>query len=428
MDCQQERYWRLFERFPALRNNNVTGAYLFTVPLRCDAMRRALSTVMSRHPVTNGKFLEEDGRPRIRIEALRDAPLQVCASTGDWRSELEVLAASEHADPIVLSEPPLLKCSVLDCGDRFCLVLTVSHVVADAWSLSLLVQELAFAYSAFLSGSRATFVRAAPSFAAAVADERAFLRSHIAAARVAFWKRTLQACTFPSVPPDLNVVFRSDKCRASIPARSMDMLSKACVARNVPPSTLLQSVYASALHRVVSSGSLVLKNVTLNRSAPKRTSLVADAIDNEVTVVTPPNGGTLTQALDRFRVAHALARSHALPYWFLVQKVSPDHCWHPYGVAKYKFNHVPGVASGTVFESPAVTVRQLPITAASSSRWLDSDISLTLTNMTDSSCVATLKTNASAIPRVDAHAILHGFLRHFCELTGARADDLVLTY
>ncbi|MFF5986086.1 amino acid adenylation domain-containing protein [Prauserella flavalba] len=97
-------------------------------------LRARLQRLLDRHPLLRAGFHQlPDGRVVQRIPEHVELP---------WREapELEAALDADRAEGFDLAEPPLLRATLVG-GSR--LVLTLHHIVADGWSVSVLLSELA---------------------------------------------------------------------------------------------------------------------------------------------------------------------------------------------------------------------------------------------------------------------------------------------
>ncbi|MEU5980238.1 condensation domain-containing protein, partial [Streptomyces sp. NPDC047315] len=135
----------------------VTALFRVTSPLDRRALGRALSALVRRHPVLRTRFvpvpggvrglvrtvLDEEARARI---TLRDAPGatddEVNAQLIAERDRLTDLATDPTARLLVVSRGP----------DDHVVLLAVHHMVADGWSIGVLLRELGLAYDALRRG------------------------------------------------------------------------------------------------------------------------------------------------------------------------------------------------------------------------------------------------------------------------------------
>ncbi|MGC0416368.1 non-ribosomal peptide synthetase/MFS transporter [Embleya sp. AB8] len=147
--------------------NLTPGTAAYTVPFALRlrghldeaALERALHELPARHDSLRTTFsTSADGRPVATVQP----PLQIPLTRHTPPAELDLaarerwaaaLVGTEFARPFHLEVPPLVRAALvaLDREDTI-LVVALHHLVADGWSVHLLVNELMSDYNAFVDG------------------------------------------------------------------------------------------------------------------------------------------------------------------------------------------------------------------------------------------------------------------------------------
>ncbi|MFA6987343.1 MAG: condensation domain-containing protein, partial [Arenimonas sp.] len=105
-------------------------------------------------------------------------------------------ADRETNQPFDLSVAPLLRATLLRLGrDHHVLVIALHHIVSDAWSLGVLMRELAQLYDAFCDGRTSPLADLPVQFPDAVLWQRELAQERRASAQLAFWHQALAGCT-----------------------------------------------------------------------------------------------------------------------------------------------------------------------------------------------------------------------------------------
>ncbi|WP_432752236.1 amino acid adenylation domain-containing protein [Streptomyces sp. JL2001] len=112
-----------------------------TGPVDPDRLRRSLQSLLDRHPLLRASFRQlPDGGVVQRLAPRVTLPWRVAdtAVTG-----LDELLRADRSEPFDLDRPPLVRATLVRDGGRHRLLLTLHHIVADGWSVALLLRELA---------------------------------------------------------------------------------------------------------------------------------------------------------------------------------------------------------------------------------------------------------------------------------------------
>jgi amino acid adenylation domain-containing protein len=202
----QQRLWFLDQLDPGGASFNISLALTVSGPLETAAFAAAVHGLVRRHETLRTTFLAIDGEPRQVVDPaavpqvlrfdLRDLP------EAERRAEVLRLAADEAGRPFDLARGPLLRTALLQvAADEHVLLLTLHHIVADGWSMGVLVRELAALYAAARDGSAARLPELPVQYADFAAWQRQLLRGEAVAEQLAYWRRQLAAA-----PPALEVL------------------------------------------------------------------------------------------------------------------------------------------------------------------------------------------------------------------------------
>lgn len=149
----QKALWFLQRMAPGSTAYLVSHAVRFTTPVDADALARAFSQLVSRHPVLSSAFPAAQGAPVRRLAATPPALAQTEAAA--WTADVLSERLQEEAHrPFDLEHGPLMRARLytgVPGGDI--LLLAMHHLVTDFWSLEVLAGELGALYTAELRGS-----------------------------------------------------------------------------------------------------------------------------------------------------------------------------------------------------------------------------------------------------------------------------------
>ena len=205
LSFSQERLWfqdRL-ERAPYV----IPLALRIRGPLDVRALALGFDDVIARHEALRTTIQERDGEagqvvgPAWRI----GIPVTSLPSAPDGQRDRLVarLAAEEAALPFALDRGPLLRARLLRFSpDDHVLLLCLHHIVADGWSLGVLLREMAGAYQAISSGGRPDLPALPVQYADYAAWQRQeWVNGHLGD-QTAYWQSRLAGVTPLALPAD----------------------------------------------------------------------------------------------------------------------------------------------------------------------------------------------------------------------------------
>ncbi|MEU8696150.1 amino acid adenylation domain-containing protein [Streptomyces sp. NPDC048680] len=109
-----------------------------------DRLRGALQLLLERHPLLRASFRQLPGGEIVqRLAGQVTLPWR---QTDTAETTLDDVLRADRAERFDLARPPLLRATLVRDGHRHRLLLTLHHIVADGWSVSVLLRELTAVY------------------------------------------------------------------------------------------------------------------------------------------------------------------------------------------------------------------------------------------------------------------------------------------
>ncbi|HEX7335226.1 MAG TPA: amino acid adenylation domain-containing protein [Pyrinomonadaceae bacterium] len=186
----QQRLWFLHQMEPDSSFYNVAIALRLEGQLNVVALGESLNDVVRRHESLRTRFPLVDGQPVQLIEPQLTIDLPV-ENTGD--DLIEQLAETEARRPFELANGPLLRVKLLRLDEsQHVLLLTLHHIVADGWSMGVLVKEVAAYYNERANGKIAGLGELQIQYADFALWQREFLSKDVLDQQLAYWTRQLE--------------------------------------------------------------------------------------------------------------------------------------------------------------------------------------------------------------------------------------------
>jgi amino acid adenylation domain-containing protein len=153
LSFSQRRLWFLDRMEPGSAFYNLPTAVRLRGALDVPALERALGEIVARHAVLRSVFREVAGEPVQAPLPPRALVLAADALPDADDAALRAAVAAEARRPFDLAEGPPFRARLFRLGaEDHALVVTLHHVVGDAWSFGVLFRELAALYGAFARG------------------------------------------------------------------------------------------------------------------------------------------------------------------------------------------------------------------------------------------------------------------------------------
>ena len=150
----QERLWVFEQLEPDTGAYNIPRVLRLHGPLDVAALEKSIDTILERHEVLRTSFLEVDGKPVLSIAesvTLEVPVFNLTTLPEDERNErIRELTTHETQRPFDLSRAPLLRLALVRLGGgEHLLIMTMHHLICDAWSIGVFMRELVAGYNSF---------------------------------------------------------------------------------------------------------------------------------------------------------------------------------------------------------------------------------------------------------------------------------------
>ncbi len=335
LSFSQERLWFLEQLHPGTGLYAMPVAVRLTGPLSPDALKRSLAEIVRRHEALRTTFHAWRGEPRQEVAP--PGPPEV--TWIDLRlidpelreAEARARMEEEAYRPFRLETGPLLRTTVLRlAAEEHLLLLVLHHIVADGWSLGVLVRELAFFYGGFAAGGAPRL----PELPIQVADFAAWQRRWLAGAeleeRIGYWRRQLAgAPTTLELPADRARPAAPTFAGASRPFRLDGGLAGSLAAlareRGATLYMVLLAAFDVLLWRYTGQEDLLVASPVANRNRTEVEALIGFFTNTLVLRARLDGGLSFAELLDRVRTTSLDAQAHQdLPFERLVEELQPE--------------------------------------------------------------------------------------------------------
>ena len=159
MSLGQKRLWILQQIDPGNPAYNQLVAARLRGPLDILGLQTSLQLVVQRHDSLRTRFVPEKDGAAGRIEPLLPVVIQRLDARGLIQPLLKEQTVNRVARqmaraPFDLEQGPLFRLALIEMArEEHVLLLCIHHIVADGWSLGILIEEIATYYSHYVAGT-----------------------------------------------------------------------------------------------------------------------------------------------------------------------------------------------------------------------------------------------------------------------------------
>ncbi|MBF8667868.1 amino acid adenylation domain-containing protein [Pseudomonas putida] len=193
----QRRMWFLWQLDPQGAAYNLPMAVRLHGPLDLAALQYAFDALVARHETLRTRFVADGDDVRQQVDASA-APLQLHQDAlagldeGARQAAIETIAEAEALAPFDLACGPLLRVRLLQlAAQEHVLLLTLHHIVADGWSMNVLIDEFLRLYDAAVAGSEARLEPLPIQYRDYALWQRSWLEAGEQERQLAYWQARL---------------------------------------------------------------------------------------------------------------------------------------------------------------------------------------------------------------------------------------------
>ena len=331
----QQRLWVLDQIEPNNPLYNIARALRIVGPLNVEALEKSLNEIIRRHESQRTTFSVSDAKP-IQVIAralIIHLPVRDLTSLSDARGEIEAsrIAGEEAQTPFDLAQGPLVRATLLKvAANEHVLLLTMHHIVSDAWSAGVFLQELSELYEAFSAGKPSPLPELAIQYADYSAWQRQWFQGEVLDKQLAYWREQLRGAPpviqLPADRPRPSVQsFQGAYESVSLPENLLEPLKKLGQEEGVTLFMTLLAGFQALLSRHSGQEQIVIGTDLANRGSIETEKLIGFFI-NLLPLRTNLSGNPpFRELLGRVREVALGAYAHQdMPFDKLVEELQPD--------------------------------------------------------------------------------------------------------
>ncbi|NJO80366.1 MAG: hypothetical protein HC827_18875 [Cyanobacteria bacterium RM1_2_2] len=319
----QQRQWFLAELEPDNPFYNIPAAVQVNGLLNFAALQHSFNEIVHRHEVLRTGFHTVEGQPIPKIEPISlEIPLIDLSHLPKFlqTQQAEQLADWEAKQSFALNSPPLLRIKLICLNDsKHILLITLHHIVADGWSMGILLQEIAALYPAFHQGKPSPLTELPIQYA----DFAAWQRCQPLTEQLTYWKKQLQdapVLELPTAYPRPAVrSLRGASYRFQLSSSLTQSLQQLSQQMSSTLFMTLLAAFKILLHRYTDSDDIVVGTVIANRNRTELEGLIGFFANTLALRSNLANNPTFEALLHQVRETALAAYAHQdLPFEQLV--------------------------------------------------------------------------------------------------------------
>jgi acyl carrier protein len=305
----QQRLWYLHQLTPDRATYAISGGVDLEGSLDPVELIWCIDQSLCRHEVLRSHFAMVNGEllqiTRSTPAAARLIDLRQLLAKSDVeavRTVVDDLARQEANAPFELGRGPLVRVTVLRTRDHtHTLLMSLHHIIADAWSLDLLVREVVTTLNRRRAGLWSSTPPPALQYADFAAWQRSLAETGALDGHRAFWRDELDGARFLVLPTDrprgTDEVYRGASLYVTVDDSTTAALRRLVRSEGATLLIGLLATFFATLYQLTGRSDLVLGSSVAGRARPETQDMIGlfvnmvairtriDAADSLATVV-----------------------------------------------------------------------------------------------------------------------------------------------
>ncbi|MDF0734272.1 non-ribosomal peptide synthetase [Pseudomonas entomophila] len=339
----QNRLWLLWQLEPQSAAYNIPAGLHLRGELDEAALEASFQALVARHESLRTRFSEVDGQALQHVLPSQPFTLQRLDVEGLDVAEVGARREYEAQKPFDLRQGPLLRVTLARLDDEeHQLWVTLHHIVADGWSLNILLDEFARLYAAHCQGQQAALAPLALGYADYGTWQRQWLADGEAARQLDYWKAQLGDESpvldlHADQPRSAQRDKRAARLNLKVPAKLAEALRSLARDQQASLFMVLLAGWQGLLHRYTGQGEIRVGVPNANRPRLETQGLVGFFINTQVLRAELDGRTPFDQLLAQVRGATLGAQAHQdLPFEQLLEALPEAR---EQGLFQVMFNH-----------------------------------------------------------------------------------------
>ncbi|MDZ8086288.1 MAG: amino acid adenylation domain-containing protein [Nostoc sp. DedQUE12b] len=363
----QQRLWFLDQLAPGNSFYNVSTALHLTGSLNFTALKQTFNEIVRRHETLRTRFVMVQ-QPVQAIAPSLTIPLPLIDlrnfDSPERDTRVQQIVTQEAQHPFNLTTGPLLRVKLLQLDEaEYLLLLNLHHIVADGWSIGVLIKELGVLYKALAEDKRclttsysvSTLLPELPIQYADFAQWQREWLQKVAAngtsplqSQLVYWQKQLNGISVLNLPTDrlrpAVPSYRGAKQFLELPHSLTQALEALSSQEGVTLFMTMLAAFQTLLYRYTQQEDIAVGSPIANRNRSELEGLIGFFVNSLVLRTDLSGNPTFRELLNRVREVTLGAYAHQdLPFEKLVEELHPerDLSHHPLFQVVFSLQNTP---------------------------------------------------------------------------------------
>jgi amino acid adenylation domain-containing protein len=331
----QQRLWFLDQLASGNPFYNVPFVIRLRGRLAVVALEQSFQEIVQRHEILRTTFVLQGGQPVQLISPGLSVALPLLDLSELSQAERErlvrALAQQESARPFDLATGPLLRLHLLRLEqEEHILLLSLHHIVCDAWSIGVLLQEVVSLYGSLVTGQTPSLPELPIQYADYAYWQRQCLQGEALSTQLAYWQEQLAGA--PAVldlitdhPRPAIQTYRGAFYEFTLPASLTQDLKELSRQKEATLFMTLLAAFGCLLARYSNQQDIIIGTPIANRTHVETEPLIGFFMNTLALRLNLSQQSSFESLLDEVRELALNAYAHQdLPFEQLVETLHPE--------------------------------------------------------------------------------------------------------
>ena len=373
----QNNIWNLQKYYADTTISNICGAIFFKEERKIEFLQQAVNQVISNQTGMRLCFTEINGEPVQYVADFKYKNIEV--KKFSTKTELETYAQKMAKEPLPLYESTMYRFVLFQMENKTGILVVLSHLIADAWSLSLLAKQIDMAYRSIADGENVLLEGA--DYLEYVQTEKEYFQSKRFEADQKHWTEKYEGKpeeTLVKLQTIQNTSIEAKRIVKKLPNVLTEKIQKYCKVTGATPAVMFEAAMLIYLSKINENNSVTIGIPVLNRSTVREKNTIGMFISTMPLTIEVNAEDSIESVIRKITVGHNnLFRHKKYPYSNILKNIREKQQFNGnlYDVMMSFQNAVTNVESETEWFSNGYS--EIPLAFHIDNR--DSNTSYTLT-------------------------------------------------
>ncbi|WP_107666519.1 non-ribosomal peptide synthetase [Cyanothece sp. BG0011] len=332
LSFSQQRLWFLEQLEGSNSAYTMAGALQLSGSLNLEALENSVNAIINRHEILRTRFTTQEGQPiQVINNDLSESSFKIKVLSVNSDDNLQELIDKEATKPFELSQDSLIRVSLIPLEkEENILVIAMHHIVSDAWSIGLFIQELSTYYQSYCQGEQLSLPPLKIQYADYAIWQRKWLKTESFEQQLNYWKNQLKdaptCLNFPlDNPRSQQQNYQGNSSEFQLSSQLTEQLKTLSQREGSTLFMTLLTAFNSLLYSYSEDEDICLGSPIANRQRQETQNLIGFFVNTLVLRTNCSGNPTFRELLQRVKTMAIDAYSHQeVPFEKIVEALNID--------------------------------------------------------------------------------------------------------